>query len=80
MHPAKALATAVHTLSDVTYANSVNIRHTDIVVILKFGRYFIYDAGTQYNVWSRDEAIEKLVQLLSNKEELTPAEDRKSVV
>lgn len=65
MHPAKALATAVHTLVNVTYANPVNIRHTDIVVSLKYGNYFVNDAGTQYRCWGREEAIEKIQQLLT---------------
>ncbi len=65
MHPAKALQTAVFTLADVTYANTVNIRNTDIVVSMKFGRYIINDAGTEWRHLDRTAAIEKLKSLLT---------------
>jgi hypothetical protein len=63
MHPAKALQTAVFAIGQVTYTPA-NIRHTDITVYLKFGNYFINNAGTQYRFFDRNDAISKLQQLL----------------
>lgn len=73
MHPAKALSVAVLAVADATYTPA-NIRGTDITVGLKFGRYLINDAGTEYVRFDRDDAIATIQQLLSNNEELTPAD------
>lgn len=65
MHAAKALQTAVFAISQITYTPS-NIRNTDITVYLKFGRYYINNAGTVHFRFDRTEAIELIQQLLSN--------------
>lgn len=63
MYPAKALQTAVFAISHATYMGE-SIRGTDITVKLVFGHYHINNAGTTYNRYDREEAIETLQQLL----------------
>lgn len=63
MQPAKALQTAVFAVAQATYTPS-NIRGTDITVGLKFGRYLINNAGTEYLRFDRNEAIDIIKQLL----------------
>lgn len=65
MSPAKTLQTAVFAISQATYTPS-SIRNTDITVYLKFGRYYINDAGTVHFRFDRNEAIELIQRLLSN--------------
>lgn len=66
MKPAQALQTAVFAIANVTYAEPVTIRNTNVTVSMKFGSYTVsHDLGT-VKFLDRDRAIDLLKRVLTN--------------